>query len=153
MGKFRKGAKRPANAGRKPGSINKTTVVLREAVLLAAELEGDVSLQPLKKAALCGASDEEVAKRGGLVGYLRFLARKHPQAFTTLLGKVLPLQVRVEARTETIYRTVSEVRAELERRGIPLEAVAPLLIEADKTEPEDDDDKETTREAAGRTRP
>ena len=76
MGKFRKGAKRPANAGRKPWSINKTTGVLREAVLLAAELEGDVSLQPLKKAALCGESEEEAAKRGGLVGYLRFLARR-----------------------------------------------------------------------------
>src|SRR5689334_20855466 len=84
MGKFRKGAKRPANAGRKPGMINKTTGVLREAVLLAAELEGDVSLQPLKKGT-CGESEEEAAKRGGLVGYLRFLARKHPQAFTTLV--------------------------------------------------------------------
>jgi hypothetical protein len=101
--------------------------------------------------ALYGESEEETAKRGGLVGYLRFLAREHPQAFATLLGKVLPLQVRVEARTETIYRTVSEVREELERRGIPLEAVAPLLIES-LTEFEDNENRQTTRDAAGQTR-
>jgi hypothetical protein len=140
MGKFIKGKKRPAKAGRRPGSVNRTTGLLKEAILLAAELEGDVSLQRLKKTAVYGESEEEAAKRGGLVGYLRFVARKHPQAFTTLLGKVLPLQVRVEARTETIYRTVSEVREELERRGIPLEAVAPLLIES-QTELEENENR------------
>jgi hypothetical protein len=141
MAKFRKGETRPINAGRRAGSANKTTSLLKEAVLLAAELEGDISLQHLKKTALYAESEEEAAKRGGLVGYLRFLARKHPQAFTTLLGKVLPLQVRVEARTETICRTVNEVRQELERRGIPLEAVAALLIESHKAEPEEDGNK------------
>jgi len=149
MGKFKKGQKRPGNAGRREGSVNKTTRLLKEAVLLAAELEGDVSLQRLKEMALYSESERETARRGGLVGYLRFLARKHPQAFTTLLGKVLPLQVHVEARTETVYRTVSDVREELERRGIPLEAVAPLLIEANKTEPNEDE----ARNATERTRP
>ena len=141
MAKFRKGDKRPINAGRRSGSANKTTTLLKEAVLLAADLEGDVSLQRLKGTALHGESEEEAAKRGGLIGYLRFLARKYPQAFATLLGKVLPLQVRVEARTETVYRTVSEIREELERRGIPLEAVAPLLIEADRTESKENESK------------
>lgn len=30
---------------------------------------------------------------GGLTGYLFFLAGKHPKAFSSLLGKMLPLQV------------------------------------------------------------
>jgi hypothetical protein len=45
MAKFKKGESRPTNAGRRRGSVNKTTSLLKEAILLAAELEGDVSLQ------------------------------------------------------------------------------------------------------------
>ena len=30
---------------------------------------------------------------GGLTGYLEFLGRKHPKAFSSLLARVLPLQV------------------------------------------------------------
>jgi hypothetical protein len=130
VGKFKKGQKRPKNAGRRHGSLNKTTGLLREAVLLAAELEGDLSLQKFKTAAeRYRESDQEAAKRGGLVGYLRYIARKHPKSFVSLLGRVLPLQVHVDSRSQTIVRTVSEIREEMARRGVPLEAVVPLLIE------------------------
>jgi hypothetical protein len=66
MGKFIKGKKRPAKAGRRPGSVNRTTGLLKEAILLAAELEGDVSLQDVKKSALLyRESDEEAEKKRG----------------------------------------------------------------------------------------
>ena len=66
----------PAGPGRPKGSPNRVTVVLKEAILLAAETAG-----------------EDGQGRDGLEGYCRFLAREEPRAFATLLGKVLPLQV------------------------------------------------------------
>jgi hypothetical protein len=57
--------------GRKKGTPNKTTGVLKDAILLAAEQ----------------------ADPGGLVGYLKTQATSNPQSFLPLLGKVLPMQV------------------------------------------------------------
>lgn len=65
-----------SKTGRKKGTPNKTTTALKEAILLAAEQVGEDGL---------GAS--------GLVGYLRRVAKEDVKAFSTLLGKVLPLQV------------------------------------------------------------
>lgn len=65
-----------AGKGRKKGSRNKTTTVLKEAILQAAELVG-----------------EDGKGKGKTVGYLQKLATDHPPAFAQLLGKVLPLQV------------------------------------------------------------
>ena len=149
MATFTKGKKRPINAGRKRGSVNKTTGILKEAILLAAALEGDISLQNFKKSAQrYRETDTEAAKRGGLVGYLRYLAREHPQSFAALLGRVLPMQVRVDAHSETVFRTVADVREEFERRGLSLDAVAPLLLEGRTWEPEYDDDQSAPEDAA-----
>ncbi len=68
-----------AGKGRPKGSPNKTTALLKEAILEAAKSEG-----------LDGNGKE------GLVGYCRSLAKDHPTAFSTLLGKVLPTQVTDE---------------------------------------------------------
>ena len=65
-----------AGMGRPKGTPNKTTVALKEAILLAAESAGEDG---------CGS--------GGLTGYLRSLAVNEPRAFSSLLGRVLPLQV------------------------------------------------------------
>lgn len=58
--------------GRPKGTPNKTTALLKDAILLAATQAGG----------------EE-----GMVGYLRDQATANPQSFLPLLGKVLPLQV------------------------------------------------------------
>src|SRR6516164_2925826 len=68
-GQFERGSKALAGAGRPPGSPNKTTTQLREAILGALEAAGG----------------EE-----GSVGYLRRLAVENSSAFASLLGKVLP---------------------------------------------------------------
>jgi hypothetical protein len=60
--------------GRKRGVPNKTTALLKDALLQAAIQAG-------------GGED-------GLVTYLKEQAIKNPGPFLTLLGKVLPLQVR-----------------------------------------------------------
>jgi hypothetical protein len=68
-GQFERGSKALAGAGRPPGSLNKTTTQLREAILGALEAAGG----------------EE-----GSVGYLKRLAIENSSAFASLLGKVLP---------------------------------------------------------------
>lgn len=66
-------AKKPPNAGkgRPKGSQNKTTALLKDAILQAATMAGGSE---------------------GLVGYLSKQATRNPAAFLTLLGKVLPIQ-------------------------------------------------------------
>lgn len=62
--------------GRPKGVPNKTTTALKEAILRAAELAG-----------------ADMKGKDGLIGYCQFLAVNEPKSFTTLLGRVLPLQV------------------------------------------------------------
>lgn len=58
--------------GRPKGSANKTTALLKDAILKAAENAGGPE---------------------GMVGYLTTQAKTNPQAFLPLLGKVLPMQL------------------------------------------------------------
>lgn len=58
--------------GRPKGSVNKTTALLKDAILQAAEEAGD---------------------KEGMVGYLKTQAKNNPGPFMSLLGKVLPMQV------------------------------------------------------------
>ena len=58
--------------GRPKGSPNKTSALLKDAILMAAQKAGG---------------------KGGLVAYLKTQAIENPVAFLALLGKVLPLQI------------------------------------------------------------
>jgi hypothetical protein len=58
--------------GRPKGVPNKTTALLKDAILRAAEAAGG---------------------EGGLEGYLTTQAKLQPVAFMGMLGKVLPLQI------------------------------------------------------------
>ena len=111
---FKAGEPPPEGAGRKPGSRNKTTRVLKEAILLAAELEG-----------------RDGQGTDGLLGYLRRIAAEDFRVFAMLLGRVLPLQVenKTDMRVEVTYQTVEEVRRELEERGISIDAVKRVLYQ------------------------
>jgi hypothetical protein len=79
------------NIGRPKGSTNKSTALLKDAILQAAELAGD---------------------KGGMVNYLLKQAHENPIAFMGLMGKVLPLQVvaditqRVAVVTETVMTPI-----------------------------------------------
>jgi hypothetical protein len=68
-----------AGKGRVKGTPNKTTALLKDAIIKAAEAAG---------------SDK--AGKGGLIGYCTFLAKDEPKAFAQLLGKVMPLQITGE---------------------------------------------------------
>jgi hypothetical protein len=69
-GKFAKG-----NPGRPKGAQNKTTALLKDAIIKAAEQAGNK------------VGDD------GLVSYLEEQATENPGPFMSLLGKVLPMQV------------------------------------------------------------
>lgn len=70
----------PPNAGkgRPKGSVNKTTALLKDAILKAAENAGN------------RVGDD------GLISYLEQQATENPGPFMALLGKVLPMQVTGE---------------------------------------------------------
>lgn len=70
---YRKG--RAKTGGRQKGTPNKTTALLKDAILQAATAAGG---------------------KEGLVGYLQTQAVLNPSAFIPLLGKVLPLQISGE---------------------------------------------------------
>lgn len=69
--------RKPPNAGkgRVKGVPNKTTALLKDALLMAGEN----------------------AHEDGLVGYLTKQAKENPNAFLPLLGKVIPLQITGDA--------------------------------------------------------
>lgn len=69
-------AKGEKTGGRKKGTPNKTTAILKDAIVRAAELTG-----------------QDGEGREGLIGYCRFLAVSEPKAFAGLMGRVIPLQV------------------------------------------------------------
>ena len=71
--------------GRRKGVPNKTTALLKDAILKAAEQAGD-------------------EYEGGLVGYLKVQALNEPVAFMSLLGKVLPMQIQGDADNPLVLK-------------------------------------------------
>ena len=71
--------------GRPKGSPNKTTALLKDALLRAAD---------------------EAGGKEGLVGYLKRQAQENPGPFLTILGKVLPLQVNSATQGQIAIRWV-----------------------------------------------
>jgi hypothetical protein len=138
-GSFRKGDGR--QKGRTPGAENKTTRILKEAMLMAAEQLGDLS----------GIKPKDLSKEGiengkdGLVGYLRWAGKCEPRSFMSILGRLLPTQVKVDSFTQTVYRSVEEIQRDMERRGLNIRSFGQLLLEAhrvgkDRFGARDDDD-------------
>lgn len=72
--------------GRKKGTPNKTTALLKDAILQAATEAGE----------------------GSLVDYLTKQATENPAPFMSLLGKVLPMQVTGEdgGPLQVVFKTV-----------------------------------------------
>ena len=77
MARFQKGSTKPPGSGRKPGSLNKLTVELRQMILGALS---DVGGQ----------------------AYLARQAEENPQAFLSLLGRVLPKEIKAQVERERV---------------------------------------------------
>ena len=93
-------------AGRPKGSKNKFPRMLQEAVIGAAARHGSD-----------GKGKDE------LDGFLDWAIRSHPREFLTMLAKMLPREVRIEADNDDEPRTfesVEDVLAEMHARGLPI---------------------------------
>jgi hypothetical protein len=114
------------NPGRPRGGINKNTRLLKEAIMLAAEIEG-----------------QDGEGKGKLVGFLRRVAQEDLRAFCALLGRIIPLQVEqktIDSKPKrTTYKTVEEVKRELASRGITMEVMFKIM---QTDAPPIDDDQE-----------
>jgi len=78
--------------GRPKGSLNKNTVTLKDAILLAAQQ--------------AGGGDKD-----GLAKYLKSQALANPGPFMALLGKVLPMQIAGDP--DNPVRVVGKVQIEI----------------------------------------
>ena len=107
---FQKG--RPKTGGRVAGKLPAMPRLLKDCILLAAELEGSD-----------GQGKDE------LVGFLRRLINEDIRAFAALLGRILPLQMetRNDTHVDVVYDTVEDLRAALEEQGISLEAMRQIM--------------------------
>ena len=81
------GQGKPKTGGQQKGTLNKTSALLKDAILEAADTAGG---------------------KEGLVGYLRSQARENPVAFMGLLGKLVPSQIAAE-----VTQSVATVTAEM----------------------------------------
>jgi len=107
--RFKKGD--PKRGGREKGTKNKLTVLLKDAILQAAELEG---------------SDRH--GKGGLVGFLRMYSRKHPVVYGRLMEKLLPYQLTGKdgSPMQMVHTTREQLLERMKERGMPL---PPSLLE------------------------
>lgn len=78
-----------AGRGRPKGSPNKTTALLKDAIITAATQHG------------CDGTGQD-----GLVGYCRYLAKDQPRAFAQLLGRVLPTQLADDQGAPLVVKIV-----------------------------------------------
>lgn len=89
--KFKPGDPRPAGAGRKKGTPNHTTVVLKEAIMRAFDAKGGHK-------------------------YLIRIADEEPRAFCMLLAKIIPHEIRAEiASSAVIIAAIREGRERADR--------------------------------------
>jgi hypothetical protein len=69
--------------GRPPGIPNKHTAMLRDAILMAAEIVG-----------------QDGRGKDGLLGYLTTCAMRYPKQYLSVMARVLPYQVTVQKTVE-----------------------------------------------------
>lgn len=111
-----------AGPGRPPGSQNKDTRILKDAIMLAVCEVGDVGMYV--------DTDKltTVEQRGQLIGFLKWVLVHYPETFVrSLLARILPLQVTggldLTHETKRAYATKEELIEEMKRRGLPVSPV------------------------------
>ena len=102
-----------AGMGRKKGSLNKTTALLKDAILMAA-----------RKA---GSDNPDKPDKDGLIKYLQKQAIDNPTPFMGLLGKTLPKDLNVTVN-QLEELTDDQLREEIKRVASDLGTLATFGI-------------------------
>lgn len=115
-GRFQNGHGR---GGRKPGSKNRMTRLLKDGIEEALIHHGDWLAENMKSKRM-----QELYGVGGMVGALTYLQRHEGSSFVALLARLLPMQVtgKIEGSVEhnhRAYETPEEVMQALRDRGLP----------------------------------
>lgn len=120
------GVPTPTSPGRPKNVPNKITAVLKDAILLAASQVG-----------------EDDRGKGGLLGYLRKVARSYPKTYSALLSRIIPLQItgKNDGPIQYVQLDAEMLKA---ASGKELETLESVLVRqaqgfAAQRPPEDDD--------------
>jgi hypothetical protein len=117
--------------GRKAGTPNKSTKILKDALLDAATELGFPEEVTLLDDDGRPTGVIKMTKTGidGLQGYLEWLGLNNPRTFAVLLGRVLPTQLNIKTTSslKVTYKTAAEARQALEERGINDVIVSEIL--------------------------
>ena len=120
---FKKGHARVPGAGRKPGTPNRTTQQLKDAILEAADRLGYIREEPKldDKGEPTGEIELVHDGKDATVGYLMWLGKHNPASFAALLARVLPIQLNQKQQQEqnvpVRYETVEERRQAMIAKG------------------------------------
>jgi hypothetical protein len=120
---FKKGHARIPGAGRKPGTPNRTTQQLKDAILEAADRLGYIREEPKLDDKGKPTGEIELVHDGkdATVGYLMWLGKHNPASFAALLARVLPIQLNQKQeqkqKAPVRYETYEEVKAALIAKG------------------------------------
>jgi len=106
--KFKKGRPKPPGSGRQVGQPNYLTADVRKLIRQAAEETGYKQTVPVcdDKGMPTGKFEEKIVETGEL-GYLKWLAEKHPQQFASLYGEAYPAPSGASTRGQDMRFFVS----------------------------------------------
>lgn len=124
--RFIKGHKK-FGTGRTKGTPNRSTRLLKEAIILAAEAVG-----------------QDGKGKDKLVGYLMWLAKTEPSTFGSLLGKLLPLQITGKD-DKAIEEHVTHVFEGKDLSKLSVEQLSALYQEAIRTPSDEQQERGHTR--------
>jgi len=112
--RFVKGHPRIPGAGRRKGGVNKFSRELRNAIATATKLAGDQLA-------------DKTGQRGETSYLLHLAMLENPAIFGAMLRQKMPAHVTLDAtidvNTTVTFETIADVRAELLRRGIPVDRI------------------------------
>jgi len=107
--RFTKGNQPKRPPGRPKNATNLLTREIREAIVAAFSELG-----------------EDLHGKGGLVGFIKRIGRNDLKTSAMLLRAVMPTQVTIKEKQEIIYESADQVRAKLNRAGIPIDKLFEL---------------------------
>jgi hypothetical protein len=130
--KFKKGQTKTPGSGRKVGQSNILTADVRSLIRQAAEETGYKEMVPVRVAngMPTGELEEQVIEAGEL-GYLKWLADKHPAQFAALYGRIIPFEMNVKSTVKPPripYQSLDEIRAALRAKGIDPDVIQRAMM-------------------------